>query len=196
MDQIKKAWKFLTSMKFAVILLVVLAIACTAGSLTDGVFDSWWFILITAFLVMNLIFCNLIRLPELVKRTRKETGSVRKRIGIWGAWVCHLGILVIIIGFGLGQMTKEQYVVYGVPGQTKPIGETGLALTIDGFRVDRHEDGSVKQYTSDITVFGMDGTELVRETGTLRVNDPARIRNMSFYQNSTGKPLYLTVNLA
>ena len=92
----KKVWKFLTSMKFAIILLVVLAIACTAGSLKDGVFDSWWFILITAFLVLNLLFCNLVRLPDLVRRTGKAAGEPRKQIGIWGAWVCHLGILLLI----------------------------------------------------------------------------------------------------
>ena len=35
----------------------------------------------------------------------------------------------------LGQMTQKQYSVYGVPGQTKPIGDLEMALTIDDFRV-------------------------------------------------------------
>ena len=90
----KKALKFLSSMRFALILLLILILACAAGSLVtqnqtlawytqryseqtaalivaaglDDVFHSWWFIVITAFLCINLFLCNLVRLPSLVRR--------------------------------------------------------------------------------------------------------------------------------
>ena len=188
----KKIWKFISSMKFAILLLVILALACSVASLIpqgqsfeayarqysertaaliitlhlDDAFHSWWFILINAFLCVNLLSCNLLRLPALIRRTRAEAdpakavdtegdvtlgpvgdpGKVFSRLrmpkpvetttadgrearfasahraGLWGAWVCHLGILLLILGFGLGQMTQRQYTVYGVPGQTRPTG--------------------------------------------------------------------------
>ena len=99
--------------------------------------------------------------------------AVRHRIGVWGAWLCHLGMLVIIAGFGLGQMFQVQYSVYGVPGQTKPIGDTGYELRIDDFRVKLREDDTVEQYETDMTVTragensaaaGASGTETA-ETG-------------------------------
>ncbi|MBQ1909658.1 MAG: cytochrome c biogenesis protein ResB, partial [Bacteroidaceae bacterium] len=31
---------------------------------------AWWFLLLTAFLCGNLLLCNLIRLPQLVRRTK------------------------------------------------------------------------------------------------------------------------------
>ena len=88
----KKVWKFLTSMKLAIALLLILAAACagasfinqgqtyefyarmyserTAGLILalslDDAFHSWWFIAINAFLCLNLLGCNLIRLPQLI----------------------------------------------------------------------------------------------------------------------------------
>lgn len=250
----KKIWKFISSMKFAIILLVVLAAACSLSSLItqgqsydwyareysertaalilalrlDDAFHSPWFILINAFLCVNLLACNLLRLKPLIRRTKDaadpakaietqgdaQVGLVRdpervfvrlrmpkpfktatadgrgalfassNRAGLWGAWVCHLGILLLILGFGLGQMTQKQYTVYGVAGQTRPIGDTGYLLTIDDFRVGLRPDDTVEQYTADITVRSVDGTGV--ESATVSVNNPANLFGMKFYQNSTG----------
>lgn len=253
---LKKIWKFLSSMRFALILLLVLALACVFGSLIpqnqvaawysqrysertaavilalhlDDAFHSPWFIAITAFLCVNLLLCNLLRLPQLIRRTKaetrpedalKRTGDVsapdiddpaaafgrlrmpkpvpcktedgrealfaaRHPAGLWGAWVCHLGILLLILGFGLGQMTQRQYTVYGVPGQIRRIGETACFVSIDDFRIDRREDGSVAQYTTDITVENTASSGAGGGSASVSVNHPATLCGMKFYQNSTG----------
>ena len=251
----KKVWKFLTSMKLAIALLLILAAACagasfinqgqtyefyarmyserTAGLILalslDDAFHSWWFIAINAFLCLNLLGCNLIRLPQLIRRTKAEKtpdpkvliaaglqedgvrdpqkvfaamhfsapaegtfegkkalSASRNGIGIWGAWVCHLGILLLIIGFSLGQMTHQEYSVYGVPGQTKMIEGTDLAVTIDDFRIGLREDDTVEQYTADITVQDLSSPNGAKESAEISVNHPAKVFGMSFYQNSTG----------
>ncbi len=206
---LKKIRNFLGSMKFAIILLLVLAAACIAGSLItqgkeysfyvsrygervsgailalrlDDVFHSVWFIVITVFLCVNLTFCNLIRLPRLIRRT-KEAENMRAKAGVWGAWVCHLGILILIIGFGLGQIFKSEYTVYGVPGDMKPLGDTGIVVTIEDFRTDKRENGSVIQYTTDVTVRNLaSGTDA---EGSVSVNQPASLFGYKFFQNSTG----------
>ena len=254
MNTIRKIWKFISSMRFAIILLVVLAVACSVASLVtqgqsyswyaeryseraaalivalrlDDAFHSWWFILINGFLCVNLLLCNVLRLPRLVRRTTAEgdpnaalrsEGDVRAdgvadagavfarlrmpkpvacqaedghpalfaskhRAGLWGAWVCHLGILLLILGFGLGQMTQQQYAVYGVPGQSKPIGDTNRILTIDDFTIDRHADGSAAQYTAAITV--RDAVSGEARSAEISVNNPATLFGMKCYQNSTG----------
>ena len=253
MSTLKKIWKFIGSMRFAIILLIVLAAACSVGSLVtqgqtyawyaqrysertaalilalhlDDAFHSGWFILINAFLCANLLLCNVLRLPSLIRRTRAEAdprtalrgeGSVsvesvatpeavfqrlrmprpveaqtedgrpalvssKNRAGLWGAWVCHLGILLLIAGFSLGQMTQKQYAAYGVPGQVRPIGDTGYVLSIDDFRVGLREDDTVEQYTADIAVTAPDGAT---ERAEISVNNPASLFGMKFYQNSTG----------
>ena len=264
-QRLRRIWRFMTSMKFAIGLLLILALACAGASLItqglsyeqyarlygernaalilslslDDAFHSWWFILINAFLCLNLLFCNLVRLPQLVTRTRKEkepdpvkikaAGIFREgvtdgkeafrrlgmsaptegqdedgaptlyasknRIGLWGAWVCHLGILMLILGFSLGQMTYSEYAVYGVSGQTRMIGDTGLSLTIDDFRIDLREDDTVEQYTARITVRDAkaQGGSLPSQQAEISVNHPAKLFGMSFYQNSTGWAARITV---
>ena len=252
----KKIWKFISSMRFAILLLIVLAAACSVGSLvTQGqtadwyarhysqraaawimalglndAFHSGWFIVITGFLCLNLTLCNLIRLPKLIRAAkadgrpenalrsegdaraenvadpkavfralrmpapaecrdaegREALFSAKNGAGRWGAWVCHLGILMLILGFGLGQMTQRQYTVYGVPGQTRQIGDTPYCLTIDDFRVDTHEDGSAAQYTTDITVANTASAGPDGGSASVSVNHPAALAGMKFYQNSTG----------
>ena len=251
---IKKIGKFLSSMPFAIALLVVLAAACafcstveqgqnyeyyaaqygerTAGMILalrlDDAFRSLWFIGLTAALCLNLLCCNLIRLPALLKRFRafadperliasggdgpeacgrdpenllkalgmppaKETAaadgrkvlySVRNRAGLWGAWVCHLGILLLILGFALGQVTGQQFTVYALPGQTKPLGNTGLQVTVNDFRAELREDGSAEQFTADLTV--RDPAAGTEESAAASVNAPAILYGYKFFQNSYG----------
>ena len=112
-------------------------------------------------------------------------------------WVCHLGILLLILGFTLGQLTHREYTVYGVPGDTKPIGDTGYYLTIDDFEVQLREDDTVAQYVADITVFrAPQGSTTVPDSmsDTVSVNHPARLYGFKVYQNSTGYAARITVN--
>ena len=261
MAALKKIWKFLSSMQFAVVLLVILAVACAGGSFIpqglelaeyasadsertaslivalgmDDVFHCWWFITLAVFLCGNLILCNLIRLPGLIKRTKRSGGKTilgeptaaaehvtdpkpfferfgitpkeekdedgravlygdRHRAGIWGAWVCHLGVLLLILGFGLGQMTHREYSVYGVKGESLPVGDTGLVMTIDDYRVVLREDDTVSQYTAELTL--TDTAKGLTESGTAEVNRPAELLGYRCYQNSTGWAATVTVTKA
>lgn len=255
MKQLKKVGKLLFSMKTAIAILILLIVACTVGSLIpqgeldayytgycpekvgmlilllglNDVFHCWWFIVLTVFLCVNLLGCNLLHFPGLWKRTREgfslekrlkawngtpdavvkgepeklfeklgfrnvqtSTGSdgvnyryaVRNKAGLWGAWMTHLGMLVILLGFGLGQMFTVKYTVYGVPGETKPIADTGYQLTIDDFRITLREDETVEQYTATLTVTNPATGE--SGSGEASVNHPMNLFGMKLYQNSTG----------
>ena len=264
----KKIWKFLGSMGFAITLLVVLAVACVIASFVtqgqsyewyaqvyseglsklivglglDDAFHSWWIITLAAFLCGNLLLCNLTRLGALMARTRREGDpaaalhgpadasaegvadpftvferlrlpkpgtyeiegnrvlfSGKNRLGLWGPWVCHLGILLLIAGFTLGQMLHREYTVYGVPGDTRAVGDTGYFLTIDDFQVKLREDDTVEQYVADVTVFrAPQGSTTVPDSmsGTVSVNHPGRLCGFKIYQNSTGFAARVTVEEA
>ena len=116
---------------------------------------------------------------------RERLFSAKNRIGLFGAWVVHLGILLLIIGFVLGQVTRREYTVYGVPGETKPVGDTGLSLSIDDFKVEMREDDTVSEYRARISVYP-DGAPERGETREVTVNHPADLFGYRFYQNSTG----------
>ncbi len=249
----KKFWKFFSSMKFAVILLVILIISCVFGSFItqnqtlswytehyservaaaiialhlDDVFHSVWFLVIAGVLCLNLILCNLTRIRPIIDKIRRagkaperfegylkisgvedpedvfekmhfpkpaadETEDGEKRLfasknraGLFGAWICHLGILLLIVGFVLGQLTHREYTVYGVAGETKTVGDTGLFLEINDFQVELRDDDTVSEYRSRITVYSAKDPEN-RASSEVTVNHPADLYGYRFYQNSTG----------
>ena len=242
-------------MKTALVILMLLLAACLLGSVIpqgetesfylssyseslahvilalsiDDVFHSVWFIVISGFLCVNLLGCNLLRFPGLAKRTREgfepakrcaemsagtafefsgdpeklfsdmgfnklcpvtadsgETGfySARHRAGLWGAWLTHLGILIIILGFSLGQIYTQKESVYGVAGQTKDVPGTDYSITIDRFETVLRDDETVEQYTSAVTV--TDKATGEQRSGEVSVNHPLNLFGMKLYQNSTG----------
>ena len=261
MNAMKKLFKFICSMRFALILLGILALVCVAGSVItqngtqnyylntypgmlgmmivvlglDDVFHCWWFVLLTVILCLNLLGCNLLRFPQVIRQMKqfnpaafqqswdgtydqsglkdpeavmKEMGfhnssagtnadgkkyyyCSRNHLGVWGAWLTHLGMLIIIVGFSLGQMYTVKYTVYGVTGQTKAIGDTGYELTIDDFEVDLREDETVEQYTSQLTITDTNSGE--SHSGQTSVNYPLSLFGMKFYQNSTGWAAKVTI---
>lgn len=260
MEILKKVYKYIASMKFAIILLIVVAIACVIGSLVpqgeqfaqyrdsysertaafilafhlDDVFHSWWFIVLVALLCLSLLLCNLTRVRALILRTKNAkdpshaisetpTAAVsgvadpeavfrrmrffrpvrttvdgkellfgyRNRLGFWGAWVCHIGIVLIVLGYALGQMTLFSTEVYGTPGQTKPVENTPCEITIEDFRIERSETGFIEQYVSTLTVKNTETGETQR--GTSSVNHPAVLEGYKFYQTASGDAVRVTI---
>ena len=270
MKTLKKIYAFLISMKFAIILLFLVALFCMLGSFVtqrnalpisaeseadvmafytkqygerggaliyslglDDVFHSWWFIALVTLLCLSVLLCNISRIRSLIRRTHDAariehalsetpTASVsgvsdpkpvlrrlhffrpiettvdgkeavfayRNRLGYWGAWVCHLGIVLIVLGYALGQMTLFNETVYGVPGDTLPIGDTSYTVTIDDFRIDRNEGGFIEQYTSSLTLRDANGKV---QSGTASVNHPANLLGFKFYQHATGQVIRVTL---
>ena len=94
----KKIWRLLHSMKFGIILLIIIGISSIAGTLIpqdniigfyettyspfifkmikvlslNKVYSSWWFITMVAILSINLTLCSIKRLPLILKKMKKE----------------------------------------------------------------------------------------------------------------------------
>ena len=241
-------------MKCGIVLLLLVLAACIAGSLIsqeesatyytseysgflstvilklglDDVFHASWFAALTGLLCLNLLLCNLVHFPQVLKKMQTFTAeqaeswtkgeaelsstsipetlfaamgfrrvqrftsaagqegcyAARNRAGVWGAWLTHLGILIIIVGFALSQAFTVKYTVYGVPGQTKAVEGTNYELTIDSFEIPLREDETVVQYLSSLTL--TDTATGEQRSGEASVNHPLQLFGMKIYQNSTG----------
>ncbi len=209
MKHLKKILSFIHSMKLAVILLFLIVLACVAGSLItqnqpvvyyeayygsamarvisvmqlDRIFTCWWFLVLVAVLCVNLLLCSILRFKSVYNRSRRYH-DLRHRVSVWGPWLCHVGMLLLIAGFALGQVYSFEAYVYGVPGQTKQVEGTDYSLRIDDFQILLRDDDTVEQYVADLTVIhDTDGTEV---SGTAKVNHPMDAFGMRVYQNSTG----------
>ncbi|SES83105.1 cytochrome c biogenesis protein ResB [Anaerobranca gottschalkii] len=91
---LKEIWKALHSMRFGIILLLIIGISSIAGTVIPqknplifyqreyssfmytiittlnlhDVYNSWWFITMMVLLAVNLVLCSIIRLPKIIKR--------------------------------------------------------------------------------------------------------------------------------
>lgn len=119
--------------------------------------------------------------------------SAKNRLGVWGALVSHLGMLLLVIGFVFSQARMTEYTVYGVPGETRQVGETACQVTIDDFVIDRSASGAIEQYTTELTL--TDTVSGKAGSGAASVNHPANLLDWRVYQNSTGPAATVTVRV-
>jgi cytochrome c biogenesis protein len=255
----KKLGRFLSSMGFAVALLVLLAAACALSSLVEqgltreayevrygsgmasvimalqvnDAYHSVWFIALSGFLCLNLLLCSVLRFSSFLRRYRQEKDSAAvntpgnlgeteteqpeqvfrtmrltplrctdaqgkealfasgNRVGVWGAWICHVGVLLLIAGFALGQITMQESMIWGIPGDTRILEGTGIEIVIDDFRTETREDASIVQYVTEITV--NDPAAGRPEKATISVNNPADAGGFRLYQNNTGTAVSASV---
>lgn len=157
----------------------------------DHLFTCPWFVFLTALLCFNLIFCSVSRLPALIRAAaaRKEKAGYLS-LGMFGSWITHVGILMMIISFACGQVFSTEYEIYGIAGSSQPIGDTGLVLSIDSFDVLMREDFTVDQYVAGVTVSDADGRS---ESGTSSVNHPFSAFGYKIYQDSTGWAAFVDI---
>lgn len=119
--------------------------------------------------------------------------SAKNRLGFFGALISHLGVLLLIVGFTFSQAKSAEYTVYGVPGQTGAVGESGYSITIDAFDIAWSESGNAEQYTTSLTMRNNATGET--QSGTASVNAPATLFGYRIYQNSTGAAAKLSVRM-
>lgn len=79
-----KAIEFLSSVRLALILLIVITLISFTGCFIPAIYYSWYFILVLVFFSLNLILCSVRRL----KVNKRRIGST----------ITHLSIIVILFG--------------------------------------------------------------------------------------------------
>ena len=107
-----------------------------------------------------------------------------------GVYIVHVSILVIFIGAIIGSlfgskgslMIPEKSVAnyFFEVGTGKRL-STGFDLRVDGFYLSYYDNGSPKEYRSDLTVFE-NGQEVLKKS--IVVNDPLQYKGFTFYQAS------------
>jgi len=177
-------------MQFCIILLAGILAACIKGSLVDNptmYFKEWWLIAMAGLLCLNLILCSVSRFPVVLKKYKR---AEKKKIGAFGSWLTHLGMLFIIVGFAAGQFMSIEYTVYGIPGSIQPVGDSGYWLRIDDFNIDMRDDYTVEQYTASLTMVDENGKEI---SGEASVNHPMSAFGFELFQDSTGWANYVDI---
>lgn len=116
----------------------------------------------------------------------------RFRWGPIGTIIAHLSFVVILLGFVVSTTVGFKDDGFAVPvGERLDVGNgTGLTVEATAFRDSYYQDGSPKDYASDLVLY-RDG--VVVQQQTVRVNEPMRFDGISVYQSFYGVAASLQV---
>ena len=204
----KKIIQKLSSMTFAVILLVIIGLVSVAASLIpqwqatefylgkygdtfghlilflglDDAYGSLWYRGLFVLLVLSLFFCVVARIKP-ISQGIKRSGLVSMSRKI-GSWFLHFGLILIIIFFGLNNQFAYEGRVYDVPGQTTRLKDQDILVEFHDFNIHLTENNYVDQYETNVRFLDLDGKEL--DHGQISVNNPMTINGVQFTQASYG----------
>ncbi len=256
----KSLIKFFSSVKLAIVLLIIITSASILGTLVPQgrsaaeyaarygqmsdlmirievtrLYQSWWYIGLLLMFSMNTIVCTLMRLPpklkkafqpvlefeqkklrslkikdqletnETVEHTKERVKTAlfsrryrikestkksyffifaqKKRLGIFGSDVVHLGLLIILAGGIISGMAGFRTTLSIKEGQTLPVPNEDFSLRLDKFETEYYANGSVKDWKSTLTVIDNDKEALSK---VVEVNHPLTYKGVVFYQSSYG----------
>lgn len=207
-EALKRILRFLASMKFAVGILFLLGVLSIGGTLIpqnlpkefylanygelgniiwtlglDSAFSSWWYVTITILLCISLLFCVILRVKPIV--SLYKSGGLKGASNKIGSWILHVGILLTILFFALGNVFAYQSHVYNVPGTVSSISEIELNIGIEEFDIILRDDDSVDTYKTSAKFFDS-RTDMILAEGLIEVNHPMVVKGYQFSQASFG----------
>ncbi|MGB4504486.1 MAG: cytochrome c biogenesis protein ResB [Syntrophaceticus sp.] len=188
MDAVKRVYRFLSSMKTGLTLLVLVGLVSVLGSafLPDTFFDTLLFKLLLIFLLINMLLCTTNRLVLF-----KSGFHIKIKRG-WpkhvGGLLLHIGIVLILAGLIMNTYYGQSGHIRIQTGDIVDVSNTitmkkPFSLQLDEFKMEFYEDGSPSQYYSYVTV--LENNETVKRA-VISVNHPLKYNGVKLYQQSYG----------
>jgi hypothetical protein len=147
-NPLKRAFDFLASVKLAIPLLVVIAIASVVGSLVpqgrnvqlapdapewirtlndflqlNDIFHSWWYVLLVGVLGLSLVAVTVKRIPTVWRQRGLGAGM--------GILLAHVGILLILGGALYGGMSGFRYYTHLMEGDVTVLPSLPFVIKLD-----------------------------------------------------------------
>lgn len=122
-----------------------------------------------------------------IKRQEKDNAifllARKRRLGLFGSDVVHLGLLIILIGGIITGLSSLRADINISEGQIAPVLDADFKLRLDRFETEYWPNGSVKDWKSTLTVIE---NEIPHLTKSIEVNHPLTYKGYVFYQSSYG----------
>jgi cytochrome c biogenesis protein len=111
--------------------------------------------------------------------------ALKNRFSPLGVYLVHISLILFILGFVIGHYSgfeNSSFVV--AEGQTKAVGyNTGLWLRLEAFQDEYYNDGSPKDFRSQVTLLQ---DQKPVKSGQIQVNHPLKYQGVRFYQSFFG----------
>jgi len=185
----KKAYRFISSMKTGLVLLVMIGLTSALGSalLPELFYNTILFKLMLLLLLLNMALCTINKIiwfkSRFVKSQTKQGWP--RQIGVL---LLHAGIVLILAGGTVYAYYGQSGQISIVTGDTVDISKlmrikTPFSLKLDDFQIEFNPDGSPSQYYSNVNILENGQT---KATESISVNHPLKYRELKAYQQSFG----------
>lgn len=209
-EKVNTFLKWLSSIKITVILIFYIVILCIIGTIFPQgsvnsdilghsrnihipdllspykIFNSIWLIAAGLCLCLNMILCM-----------RRKLKLKKRNIQIL---LMHGGLLFIMAGYALGSLGTDGFMqipegekVSEVLLKDGSMKHLGFSIRCDSFTVEHYDNGTPKEYTSNISFLDND---LFSGQRQLRVNHPAHYSGFTFYQQSYSQSFSAKISVA
>jgi cytochrome c biogenesis protein ResB len=153
---LKRVFDWLTSVAFAIPLLVLIAAASIVGGLLpqgrnvdlasgapgwvrdingylqlNDIFHAWWYLLLLGLLAVSLLAVTIKRVPTVWRSGGRGAAA--------GIFLAHLGILLIIGGALMGSMLGFRYYARVIEGEVTVLPELPFVIKLDAFALEYHD---------------------------------------------------------
>jgi len=182
----KQIFSCIISMKFALVIMLLLAIFMVAGSfLSSDLFtNSYLFAVLFVLLLLSLLSCCLRRIAGIFHNTKNsEKIGIRNWISYAGSPLMHIGLLILVAGMVMAQFTGFGDNATLAAGESYTREDIDFEVRLDSFEVIYDEDYNITDYISTVTVIE-DGKEVL--TREITVNNPLEYEGVKFYQSTYG----------
>ncbi|MEW6104298.1 MAG: cytochrome c biogenesis protein ResB [bacterium] len=98
-------------------------------------------------------------------------------------WLCHLGIIIILLGGALSHFFSFREIIKINEGDRVSIPKTNYSIMLSSFKITHYEDKSPKEFRSDIVLY-KDKTKVA--SFKILVNHPFSFGGYRFYQMDYG----------
>ena len=116
----------------------------------------------------------------------------KNRLAKLGTFPFHLALILLLVGGIVSARFGFRDLDFTIPeGSTRSVEHgTDVSVRLDRFSETYREDGTAKEYRSDLVLFD-DGKEV--KSSSITVNSPVSYNNMTFYQAGFGQSIDLEI---
>ena len=131
---IKRVFRFFSSLKTAIPLLVITIAVTIGSSLFPGpdLFMTWWYLGLLGLNGVSLLFITILHIPMILER--------KGRKALVGVVVTHMGILILIIGAIYGGMNGFRYKVKAIEGEMTVVPGLPFVIHLDKLVIEEYSD--------------------------------------------------------
>ena len=140
----KQVFRFFSSLKTAIPLLVLTIVVTIIGSLSPqpDLFKTWWYLGLLGLNGVSLLFITILHIPMILER--------KGRNALIGVVVTHMGILILIIGAIYGGMSGFRYDIKAIEDKMTVVPGLPFVIHLDKLVIEDYPADAVAHLDPEV----------------------------------------------